>query len=291
MDLARMTRSGLLVRLAHGVYRDAGAPSDEYEALRAAWLSTEPSKFADERLEERQRGVLVSGASAAELHRIGDLRTERHEFTSSKRRQTQRPELHFRQRDLKSSDVTVVEGIPATTIERTIVDLVDTRTDLSLVADALRDASLRTRLNVEQLSQGLDPLAGRNGFARGGGEALLAHLTSLAGLDVSTLAQQIGATDELAYRVSINVLNRMATERLLSGPQMESLQSALRLMNMNIGQQLSASLQPSLKQFAMILNTSAMPTVEVGKIAHTLDAIAKGAQSSRPPIHADDTPK
>ena len=35
----RLCSAGHLERLAQGVYRDAGAPSVEFEGLRAAWLS------------------------------------------------------------------------------------------------------------------------------------------------------------------------------------------------------------------------------------------------------------
>jgi hypothetical protein len=66
------------VRLAHGIYRDAGAPSDEFEDLRAAWLSTEPGKLAEQRLSAPASGVVVAGASAARLHQIGDLPADRH---------------------------------------------------------------------------------------------------------------------------------------------------------------------------------------------------------------------
>jgi transcriptional regulator with XRE-family HTH domain len=226
VDLARMTRAQLLVRLAHGVYRDAGAPIDEFEDLRAAWLSTEPKLSASRRADAREHGVVVSGASAAELHRIGDLRPERHEFTTRERRQTQRRELHYRQRDLEPEDVTLVDGLPATTLERTIADLIEARTDFSLVANAFRDAARRTRLNTERLALLLSPLAARNGFAADDGASFLEHLASTAGLDLTALARHIAATDELALRVSVEFLSKAAREYGLSAEQLDSLRAA-----------------------------------------------------------------
>ncbi|MBK7822870.1 MAG: type IV toxin-antitoxin system AbiEi family antitoxin domain-containing protein [Tessaracoccus sp.] len=44
MNLTRLTESGDLVRVTHGVYRDAGAPSTEHEELRAAWLAAGPAQ-------------------------------------------------------------------------------------------------------------------------------------------------------------------------------------------------------------------------------------------------------
>src|SRR5690242_13872509 len=108
--LSRLTDTGHLERLAHGVYRAAGAPSDEFEPLRAAWLSTQPSEPAEVRLRNRHDDVVVSGASAAHLHHIGDLPADRHEFSSPRRRQSQRPEIHYRTRRLPSQDITIALG-------------------------------------------------------------------------------------------------------------------------------------------------------------------------------------
>ena len=209
VDLARLARSGDLVRLAHGVYRDAGAPSDEYEDLRAAWLSTDPTRLAEARLGDAAAGVVVSGASAAWLHQIGELGADRHEFTAPVRRQSQRTEILYRQRRLDPAEVTIVGGLPVTTLERTIADLVEARTDLSLVADALSDAARTSRLDLERLAGLLAPLASRNGFREGDGKTLLARLMKLAGLDAAATAKRIAADDELAALVSIDYLRRM----------------------------------------------------------------------------------
>ena len=82
LDLSRLCQSGHLERLAHGVYRDAGAPSEEFESLRAAWLAADPSHTAEQRLRDLSGGVVVMGASAASLHGVGDLPADRHEFSA-----------------------------------------------------------------------------------------------------------------------------------------------------------------------------------------------------------------
>lgn len=209
VDLARLAGSGDLIRLAHGVYRDAGAPSDEYEDLRAAWLSTDPTRLAEARLDDGAAGVVVSGASAAWLHQIGELGADRHEFTAPVRRQSQRPEILYRQRQLDPAEVTIVGGLPVTTPERTIADLVEARTDLSLVADALGDAARTSHLDLERLAELLAPLAARNGFRKDDGDALLARLMELAGLDAAATAKRIATDNELAALVSIDYLRRM----------------------------------------------------------------------------------
>lgn len=206
LDLSRLTESGDLVRLAHGVYKDAGAPSGTYLDLRAAWLSSEPARLAHDRLNDGHRGIVVSGQSAAWLHDIGNLRSNRTELTTPVRRQTQKADLHYRLRQLTTEDVTIREGLPVTTPERTIADLVDDRTDLSIVADALRDASRKSEIDLERLSDILAPLAERNGHKKNDGGALLDQLRTIAGIDSETIAQEILSLKGISALVMRNVV-------------------------------------------------------------------------------------
>ncbi|WP_394771353.1 type IV toxin-antitoxin system AbiEi family antitoxin domain-containing protein [Lacisediminihabitans sp.] len=214
LDLSRLTECGDLVRLAHGVYKDAGAPSGAYLDVRAAWLSSDPARLASERLDDGHRGVVISGQTAAWLHDIGDLRSNRTELTTPVRRQTQRADLHYRRRDLPEEDVTIRDGLPVTTAERTIADLVEDRTDLSIVADALRDASRKSELDLELLGRRLAPLAERNGHRKGDGVALLDQLLVIAGIDREAIAKQIASLDGMGALVARNYLKQMPTEEL-----------------------------------------------------------------------------
>lgn len=209
VTLARLADTGQIVRLAQGVYRDAGAPSDRFESLRAAWLSVYPKLLAEQRLgAETVTSTPVSGASAADLHGIGDLRVDRMEFTTPVRRQSQRGELRYRIRDLDPVDVTIKEGLPVTTLERTIADLVEERYDLSNVADVVRDASRQRTLEEERLVELLAPLASRNGFRSGGGAALWARLTELARIDAESAASAVAYNDVLGPLVTSRYLER-----------------------------------------------------------------------------------
>lgn len=203
LELSRLAEGGHLVRIVHGIYRDAGAPGDEFEDLRAAWLSTEPKRSAADRLADLAGAVVVAGASAARLHQIGDLPADRHEFSFPVRRQSQRAEIRYRQRVLDPRDVTVVSGLPVTTIERTIADLVEERTDLRLVADVLHDAVSKRRLDDPRLAELLGPLAARHGFRRGDGAALLGWLVQMAGLDLDSLAARIAASPTLGSLAAV----------------------------------------------------------------------------------------
>ena len=50
VQLTRLTQQSHLERLVHGVYRNAGSAAGEFDDLRAAWLSTDPTRTAAERL-------------------------------------------------------------------------------------------------------------------------------------------------------------------------------------------------------------------------------------------------
>lgn len=180
--LSRLTSAGLLERVGRGVYRLAGAPADQHEALKAAWLSTDPGRTASARLEDSTAGVVVAGASAANLHGIGDLWADRHDFVSPSRRQSQRKGLRFRVRTLVPQDVTVIGGLPVMSVERALADLLDDLGDVSLVAIALRDAERTGDLDWKHLRELLAPYAARTGFKAGGGTALLDHLCIVAGI-------------------------------------------------------------------------------------------------------------
>ncbi|AZN30260.1 hypothetical protein EJO69_08035 [Flaviflexus salsibiostraticola] len=218
LTLSRLVDSGHLERLANGVYRSSGAPSDRFEDLRAAWLSTDPGLRAEERLDSLSDGVVVAGTSAAWLHGVGDLWADRHEFVSSRRRQTQRAEIRYRRRQLDSGDITLVEGLPVMTLERMLADLLDDVREMSLVADALGAAAKKRPLDLRRMRVLFAPLAERNGFKRDDGTAVLEHLLVLAGLDLDSIAHRVSADRELSARVLDNHLRTakasidMATE-------------------------------------------------------------------------------
>ncbi|WP_262925516.1 type IV toxin-antitoxin system AbiEi family antitoxin domain-containing protein [Kocuria atrinae] len=86
-ELSRAAQAGQIEPITHGVYRLAGVPSDEFDGIRAAWLSTDPKRPAYERLNDEDP-VVVSGSSAAWLHGIGDLQPS---LTSSVRQLVDKP--------------------------------------------------------------------------------------------------------------------------------------------------------------------------------------------------------
>ncbi len=249
MNLTRLTESGGLVRLSQGVYKDAGAPSDKHQDLRAAWLATDPIKLAYQRLSERPGNAVVSGESAAKLHGIGDFRAAKSEFTTPNRKQTQRPDICYRTSVLDKQDVTVRDGLPVTTYERTIADLVKDRQDLSIVGNALRDAARQSHLDVERLTTLLSPLALRNGYRKGDGYALYQKLLQLGGVDIESLAKQLAAIPNLGALITAYYLNSLP----------------------NLNSQFGAVFEVLKEQSA--INTAVKPTETVSQLVEQLNVI------------------
>jgi predicted transcriptional regulator of viral defense system len=156
VDLTRLAGSGKLLRVRHGVYALPSAGVDRLQDLRAAWLTASANG-----------NVVVSGASAAAVHGLGDLVPSAHEFTAPVRRQSTLQDLRFHRAKLSDNDVTVVEGLPVTTVVRTAADLAATSLDSDHLASVLSAAVEDRDVDVEELAQALSPHAGRYGFDTG----------------------------------------------------------------------------------------------------------------------------
>lgn len=248
LDLSRLAEAGHLERLAHGVYKDAGAPAGRFDDLHAAWLSTDPKAMGEVRIKNSTNDVVVAGETAADLHDIGDFRALRHDFVSPTRRQSQRREIRYRQRTLDPRDVMLVEGMPVMTMERTIADLVDDNKDLSLVGDALRDASSKRTLDLQRLRELLAPLAARDGFKKGDGDALLHRLMEIAGIDLDALAGRVARDATLGSLVAakyVGGLSKTDLNRIIMTPEMEK---ALRTINESLAATLQSALAPQLAE-------------------------------------------
>lgn len=257
MNLTRLAESGDLVRLSHGVYKDAGAPGGEYDELRSAWLASEPKRLAWDRLQEKPAKVVVSGESAAAVHGIGNLRAMRSEFTTPSRKQTQRPDVHYRTRTLMSDDVTVREGLPVTIPERTIADLVEQRTQLDHVGDALRDAARKSRIDTDRLSELLCPLAERNGHAKGDGSALLEELLEAARIDLHSLSKQIVKMPDLGALVTRDYLATIDASKLFDSPVFRSALEAQEKQISKLAETLSRAVIPALPAFDKLAQSMA----------------------------------
>lgn len=141
---------GSVIRVRRGLYRLRNFPNSQREHLVAEWLDT-----------GQPIDAVLSHETAAELHDLTDLIPSMVHMTASRRNTGRRVprgvKLHFVTDGVPPDERTERNGIPLTTVERTIVDLVVShgiteQTELA-VAQAL-DRGLTTPARLRQTARG-----------------------------------------------------------------------------------------------------------------------------------------
>ena len=183
LQLARLADAGVIKRIDRGIYA-APAAIDEHTTLRAAWLSLEPAKLAEQRLGAAVESGVISHASAAALHGIGDLADDEPEITAPGRKQSRRG-IRLHRGALRADEVTMIEGLPVTTPARTVEIFRDGH-DPSHIGHITGEVLRRDLASRHDMALALEPLAHRNGQPNGA--AMLEHLLDLVGLSRAALA-------------------------------------------------------------------------------------------------------
>jgi hypothetical protein len=186
-QLNRLVEAGVLERVERGVYATTSS-TDENRALRAAWLALDPARTAEERLMDAVGAGVVSHTSAAGLHKLGDLLDDVPEVTYSHRKQTRRG-IRVHRGDLTEADVTMVDGLPTTTEERTVADLLRDGHDPEHIAQIIGQGVRRGVIDLTDLARYLEPLARR--YDQPDGQSLVAQLLDLVGLSPAALARDL----------------------------------------------------------------------------------------------------
>ncbi|WP_369678928.1 type IV toxin-antitoxin system AbiEi family antitoxin domain-containing protein [Saccharopolyspora antimicrobica] len=178
VTLLRLVDAGLLVRVRHGVYQLAVSEESAHLAEKAAWLALRPAVAGWVRPKLDPDGGVVSHRSAALLQGLGDLVSERIEITVPRRRATRDSEVKLRGRPLDEDEVTRVDGLPVTTVERTVIDLLNDRVDASHMGQIIHEANRRDRLDLDVLAEKVGCFSRRYGVTGRDGHALIEHLLS-----------------------------------------------------------------------------------------------------------------
>ncbi len=141
--LVKMAQRGRLERVARGVYRLPFFPassskySDYHEIIAWARAGHGPS-------------AVISHESALALHSISDALPAKFHITIPEKSRFQRRTIPTRivvhNANLNAKDITNHEGVPVTTIERTIQDVID-RGQSDFAAQAIRDARRQKYIN------------------------------------------------------------------------------------------------------------------------------------------------
>jgi predicted transcriptional regulator of viral defense system len=168
VTLRRLVDAGLLERITHGVYGMPAAMAAEHLLERAAWLRLAAGRPGWERKSLDPDGGVLSHRSAAVLHGLGDLAPDIVEIMVPRRRTSRDPNVRLRIARLTDDEVTSVDGLPVTTVERTIVDLLADHADGGHVGDVIADAHRRNLVDLPALSKRVMRFATAYGIRDGG---------------------------------------------------------------------------------------------------------------------------
>jgi hypothetical protein len=189
-QLSRLAEAGILERVERGVYA-ATSSTDQGRTLKAAWLALDPERTAEERLADPVRSGVISHTSAAGLHNLGDLLDDEPEITYPYRKQTRRG-IRVHRGELTNADITLVDGLPTTTVERTVADLLRDGHDQEHIAQIVGQAVRRGIIEIPDLTDRLEPLARR--YGQEDGQSFITHLLDLTGLSAAALARDLSKT-------------------------------------------------------------------------------------------------
>lgn len=220
-QLSRFVEAGVLEHVERGVYATTSM-TDEDRTLKAAWLALDPAHTAEERLSDQISSGVISHTSAASLHDLGELLDDEPEITYPHRKQTRRG-IRVHRGDLTKADVTLVDGLPTTTVERTLADLMRDGHDEEHVAQMVGQGVRRGVIDLANLASRLDPLAGRYGHVDG--QSLVTHLLDVAGLSPSALARDLARTS-VGQEMLATERRRLLHELLAEKPRRDDTISA-----------------------------------------------------------------
>ncbi|WP_329453285.1 type IV toxin-antitoxin system AbiEi family antitoxin domain-containing protein (plasmid) [Streptomyces sp. NBC_01724] len=201
VDLGRLADADLLDRAARSVYQVPGATPAAHLDIKVAWLRLDPAVPAWERRIGDDRSGVVSHASACQLHIVGDIPADDVELSVPRRRTTREPGVSFHRTVVPTQDITVIDGLPVTTIDRTICDLLRTRADAGHVGRVIADADQRGLIDTRLLAPRVQPYARFYGMLRTAeGTELLESLADQAGFTLRD--QQMTSAGERAALAS-----------------------------------------------------------------------------------------
>lgn len=133
--LVRMAQRGNIERVARGVYRIAFFPQAPLSQLREAVLWAGAHRGPET--------VAISHESALAVFKISDANPSRVHVTvprSARMRREIPKAVELHRTAIDPSEITVVDGIPVTTVERTVTDLLASGCRIDLIKQAISGA-------------------------------------------------------------------------------------------------------------------------------------------------------
>jgi predicted transcriptional regulator of viral defense system len=129
---------GSFDRVSRGVYRMARYPGTPREDLYVAWLQAGPD-------------AVISHDSALDLYDLSDIMPSEIHLTLPRTSSRRRTGIRMHTTPLEPSEVTSRDGLPVTTVARTIVDVIRAGTSTEHVARAIDEALTRGMVAEEDL--------------------------------------------------------------------------------------------------------------------------------------------
>lgn len=201
LQLSRLAEKGYFDRARHGVYLLPSHKAGPQDEIRAAWPSLEPKKFIDERWED-EWPVVVSHESAARIHGIGRLIPPKLTFSTGGTNQTRQQGIRiYTRREIPEMDIVSVDGLPVTSVARTVGDLAGQKIERGYMADLVADALRKENVRIDDLAEKLEPAARPYGAKTG------MQLVS----ELSAEASSVEDIDELRKRL-VNAAKGMGVE-------------------------------------------------------------------------------
>ena len=134
--LTDYSKNGRFQRVAHGIYRLAQFPSSRFEDLFVAWLKGGPKSA-------------ISHESALALYDLSDVLPGEVHVTVPRTASRRRKGIRLHTNRLPPADVVRREGLPVTSVARTIADVARAGLSEDHVARAIQDA-LERGLTTQQ---------------------------------------------------------------------------------------------------------------------------------------------
>ena len=128
--LSDLNARGRFQRVAHGVYRLAHFPGSPYEDLFIAWLRVGPNS-------------VVSHESALGLYELSDVMPSEVHMIMPRTGSRRREGLRLHTNELNENEITHLQGLPVTTVARTIRDVIQSGLPQEFVEQAIREALQR----------------------------------------------------------------------------------------------------------------------------------------------------
>jgi predicted transcriptional regulator of viral defense system/very-short-patch-repair endonuclease len=204
------TARGHLVALHRGVY----AVGHAHLRTQGFWLAAI--------LAVGDRAAL-SHRDAAALHELRPSNRVRIEVSTAKERaSTAKLDVHGRRR-LDARDVTTVEGIPVTTVARTLVDLAEVLAHQALTK-VCGEAERQGKLDLKAIEESIGRVRGRRGNGIAGLRAALAELAAYG----ATLTRS-HLEDQFLSLLDAHDLPRPATNAYVAGYEVDAVWHAHRV--------------------------------------------------------------